>query len=133
MLKLAKYLVPILHPLTTNKYTVKDLLNFGTEIVDSSNFMGSLGIDSLFINIPLEKTIEIWTNNIFKTTKSEFKELLSLANWYIDDILVLFKSSEHLKRFQSYLNSRHVNMPFTIETEEKTEQQNIILRCQCHS
>ena len=37
---------------------------------------------------------------------------------YFDDIFVLFKSSDHLKRFQSYLNSCHVNMSFTIETEE---------------
>ena len=45
--KLAKYLVPILEPLTNNKYTVKDSFNFATEIVeqDSSNFMGSLDID----------------------------------------------------------------------------------------
>ena len=45
--KLAKYLMPILDPLTTNKYTVKDSINFATEFVeqDSSNFMGSLDID----------------------------------------------------------------------------------------
>ena len=44
---LAKYLVPILEPLTNNKYTVKDPFNFATEIAeqDSSNFMGSLDID----------------------------------------------------------------------------------------
>ena len=66
--KLAKYLVPILEPLTTNKYTVKDSFKFSTEIVeqDSKNFMGSLDIDSLFTNIPLEETIEICTNNLFK-------------------------------------------------------------------
>ena len=32
--KLAKLLVPILESLTTNKYTVKDLFNFATEIVE---------------------------------------------------------------------------------------------------
>ena len=86
--KLAKYLVPILEPLTTNKYTVKDSFKFATEIVeqDSNNFMGSLDIDSLFTNIPLEETIEICTNNLFRneyivhgSKKSEFKDLLSLA------------------------------------------------------
>ena len=80
--KLAKYLVPILEPLTNNKYAVKDLFNFATEIVeqDSSNFIGSLDIDSLFTNIPL------CTNNLFKNSnivhglkKSEFKDLQSLA------------------------------------------------------
>ena len=48
--------------------------------------MGSLDIDSFFTNIPLEETIEICTNNLFRNNdivhglkKSEFKELLSLA------------------------------------------------------
>ena len=80
--------MPILEPLTNNKYTVKDSFNFAAEIVeqDSSNFMGSLDIDSLFTNIPLEETIEICTNNLFKNSdivhglkKSEFKDLLSLT------------------------------------------------------
>ena len=61
--------MPILEPLTTNKHTVKDSFKFATEIVeqDLNNFMGSLDIDSLFTNIPLEETIEICTNNLFKT------------------------------------------------------------------
>ena len=48
--------------------------------------MGSLDVDSLFTNIPLEETIEICTNELFKESetveslsKSEFKEFLSLA------------------------------------------------------
>ena len=30
----------------------------------------------------------------------------------------IFNSGEHLKRFQIYLNSRHVNISFTIENEK---------------
>ena len=80
--------MPILELLTNNKYTVKDSFNFATEIVeqDSSNFMGSLDIDSLFTNFPFEETIEICTNNFFKAIgivhglkKSEFKDHLCLA------------------------------------------------------
>ena len=46
--------------------------------------MGSLDVDSLFTNIPLEETIEICTHELFKKiveglSKTEFKELLSLA------------------------------------------------------
>ena len=48
--------------------------------------MGSLDIDSHFINIPLQETIEICTNSLFKNSdivhglkESEFKDLLSLA------------------------------------------------------
>ena len=41
---------------------------------------------------------------------------------YVDDIFVLFnKSSDHLKRFQSYLNSCYVNMSFTIKTEQNNK------------
>ena len=67
---LANYLVPILEPLTNNKNTVIDSFNFATEIVeqDSSNLMGSLDIDSLFTNIPLEETIESCNNNLFKNS-----------------------------------------------------------------
>ena len=86
--KLAKYLVQILEPLIKSKYTVKDLFNFAIETVeqDSSNFMGSLDIDSLFTNIPLEETIGICTKNLFNNggivhdlEKSEFEDLLSVA------------------------------------------------------
>ena len=41
--------------------------------------------------------------------------------WYIDDVFVLFKSSDHLKRFQIYLNSCHFNMSITIETEQNSK------------
>ena len=37
---------------------------------------------------------------------------------YIDDVFVLFKSAEHVKYFLSYLNSRHLNIYFTIENEK---------------
>ena len=79
--------MPILKPLTTNKFPVKDSFNFAMEIdeQDSSNFMGSLDIDLLFTGIPLEEAIEICTYNLFKKNgivhglrKSESKDL-SLA------------------------------------------------------
>ena len=86
--KLAKFLVPILKPLKTNEFTVKDSFHFAAEIVDQQHdlFMGSLDVDSLFTNIPLEETIEICTNELFKESQTveglsatEFKKLLSLA------------------------------------------------------
>ena len=66
----------------------KDLFKFATEMVeqDSSNFMGILDVNSLFTNVPLEETIEICTNNLFKhkyivhdLTKIEFQDLLFVA------------------------------------------------------
>ena len=85
--KLAKVLVPILKPLTTNEFTVNDLFYFADEIVDQQNdlFMG-LDVDSLFTNISLEETIEICITELFKESetveglsKTEFKRILSLA------------------------------------------------------
>ena len=79
--KPAKYLLPVLEPLTKNKYTSKDSFNFATEIAeqDSSKFMGSVDINSLYTNIPFQELIEIRTNNLFKNSnivdgfkKSEF-------------------------------------------------------------
>ena len=57
--QLAKFLVPILKPWTTNEFTVKDSFHFAEEIVDQQHdlFMGSLNVDSLFTNIPLDKEV----------------------------------------------------------------------------
>ena len=75
--KLAKSLVSVLEPLANNKYTVKDSFNFAAKIVeqDSSNFLGSLDIGSLFTNISLEETIEFFMIE----KKNQFKDLLSIA------------------------------------------------------
>ena len=66
--KLAKFLVPILKSLTSNEYTVNGSFAFAEEIVeqDSEFFMGSLDVDSLFTNIPLEETIDICTKTLFE-------------------------------------------------------------------
>ena len=61
---------------------------FAEEIVhqDSKLFMGSVDVGSLVTNIPLEKTINIYTDLLYDNedvmegiNKSEFKHLLSLA------------------------------------------------------
>ena len=75
--KLAKFLVPILKPLTTNEFTVKDSFHFAQEIVDQQHdlFMGSLDVYSLFSNIPSEEANEICTNKLFK----EFENVEGLS------------------------------------------------------
>ena len=40
---------------------------------------------------------------------------------YVDDTFVLFKLSDHLKQFQKYLNYCHVNMKFTVESEQNNK------------
>ena len=85
--KLAKFRVPNLKFLTSNKYRVKGSFNFYEESAeqDSEFFMASLDVDSVFTNMPLEKTIDICTNTLFENTETveglseiKFKELLFL-------------------------------------------------------
>ena len=38
---------------------------------------------------------------------------------YVDDIFVLFTSPQHLEAFRNFLNGRHENMSFTIESEKQ--------------
>ena len=81
---LDKFLVPILNPLTKNEKTVKDSFQFAKEVCeqDPTLSMGSLDVDSLFTNIPLDETIDICVNQLFENTdtvegftKSEHKQL----------------------------------------------------------
>ena len=70
--KIAKFLVPILSCLTINDFTVKDSFSVAKEIVeqDSNFYMGSLDVDWLFTNIPLEETIDISTELIYDQNDS---------------------------------------------------------------
>ena len=59
--KLAKFLVPVLEPLTTNEYIIKDSFTFAEELQSfhSKLLMASFDIESLFTNIPLQETIDL--------------------------------------------------------------------------
>ena len=87
--KLAKYLVPLLEPLTKNDYHLLNSLHFKEAILpqDSDLIMASLDVVSLFTNVPVEETIEIIINKIFTEpnatfhnfSKADFRKLLELA------------------------------------------------------
>ena len=77
-----------MNSITSNDIIVKDTFCFAKEIdeQDSSLVMDTLDVDSLFTNIPLDKTIDICTNTIYseqdviqRISKEEFRNLLSLA------------------------------------------------------
>ena len=40
---------------------------------------------------------------------------------YVDDIFVLFNLNDHLKHFQEFLNSGHINMSFFMDTERQNK------------
>ena len=86
--KLSKYMNKLLKPFTTNQYTTKDSFAFATDInlQDSSLYMSSLDVDSLFTNISLKEVIKICSSLLFRDQpivdglmKEDFEELLTLA------------------------------------------------------
>ena len=94
--KLAKFLVPILEPLTTNEYTIKDSFTFVEEFqsFDSKFVMVSFDIEPLFTNIPLQETIDLCVENLFQDrthvdnlSKDSFRELLTRT---MSESLILF-------------------------------------------
>ena len=85
--KWAKVFVPLLKPFTSNSYTVKDSFELAKDIAQQSFkfFMASLVI-SLYTNVPLDETIEICVNELFKSSqtvsglnKQQVLEMLSLT------------------------------------------------------
>ena len=63
----AKFLVPILKPLTVNEYSIKDSFSFAHELlaINKGNYMTSFDVVSLFTNIPLMETINICLDRLF--------------------------------------------------------------------
>ena len=59
---------PILEPRTHNDFTIKDFFNFAKETTtyDSSLYMTSLDVESLFTNVPLNKTINNCVRDLHK-------------------------------------------------------------------
>ena len=65
--KLAKFFVPLLAPLTSNEYTIKDSFPFAEELLsfDSNLVMASFELEALFTNIPLKETIDLCVDILF--------------------------------------------------------------------
>ena len=86
--KLVKFLLKFLTPSTANEFTVIDSFHFAEEISqqNSNLHMASLDIDSLFTNIRLEETIDIFVDNLHSDNenpsnipKHNFRNLLNIA------------------------------------------------------
>ena len=87
---LAKFLVPILSPLTVNEFTVHDSFSFADEVAnfDANCIMASSDVPSLFTSIPLDETIENCIDDLFSNNdtvhnfiKEDLKELLKFASY----------------------------------------------------
>ena len=68
--KLAKFIIPLLTPLTSSDYTIKDSFSFAEEVpsFDCAYCMSSFDTEPLFTNIPLEETINICVDKLFQAT-----------------------------------------------------------------
>ena len=64
---------------TMNEYTLKYSFEFAKEITNQNSncFMASLDVDSLFTNVPLDETIKICIDELFKsdTTVSRLNKM----------------------------------------------------------
>ena len=85
---IAKHLVPILQPITTNTFTIKNSFEFSKEVIeqDFGLFMASLDEGSFFTNIPLEETVNISWDSLFANetkmnnfNRDDFEKLLRIA------------------------------------------------------
>ena len=88
--KIAKFIVPLLEPYTHNSFSLPNsyaLIDKLKEIqLNTTSFLCSFDVQSLFTNIPLDETIDIICNTVFQNTdrfhnfpKTEFRALLNLA------------------------------------------------------
>ena len=102
---LAKFLVPLLAPITLSEFCVKDSFSFAKELADLSFTdctMASFDVKSLFTNIPLTETIEISVNNLYTNdndiisglNKNQMKSLVSLA---ANDCMFLFNDKFYVQ------------------------------------
>jgi hypothetical protein len=96
--KLAKYLVPLLSPLTLSDNNISDVFQFTKSIQErvdcSPTLMVSLDVENLFTNVPVLETVDIILNKLFPSdqlyqdfTRSDFRSLLLHA---VDDSYFVF-------------------------------------------
>ena len=66
------FFVHLLRHLTSNEFILKNSFEFAKIIweQDAGLFMASSDVDSLFTNVPLEETINICVNELFKSNNN---------------------------------------------------------------
>ena len=73
-------------PFTTNQYTAKDSFAFTEDIRKQASAKFMVSLDSLFTNIPLNETIDICVELLYKDSdkvdglsRDDFREILTIA------------------------------------------------------
>ena len=106
-----------------NKYVFESLLSLATQ---EQYFMFNDVLYKQKDRVAMGSLLGITMANVFlsfyemkwlEQCPNEFKPVFYRR--YVDDILVLFESAEHLSKFHVYLNTCHPNMSFSFEQEIK--------------
>ena len=86
--KLVKFPLPLLEPLTYNQYAIKDLFFFCEELKQFNRnlIMPSFDVKSLSTNIPLQETIDLCVQKLYKDknymdglSKDSFREMSTVT------------------------------------------------------
>ena len=74
----------MLKPFTPNNYGVKESFDFTKDITQkrSKLFTACLDVDSLFTNVPLDETIELCVNELFKSDQKYYSQIDGVAMCY---------------------------------------------------
>ena len=104
-----------------NKSEFENLLSLATQ---DSHFMFNDILYKQKDNVAMGSPLGITMANVFlsfcemkwlEQCPNEFKPVFYRR--YVDNIVVLFESAEHLSKFHAYLNTCHPNMSFSFEQE----------------
>ena len=115
--KLAKALVPILSPLTSNDVLVENTFLFADEVSSfcPDHFMANLDVKSFFINLSLNEVIDICiedlfcdTNTIHNLDRNDTRELLTLP---VYELLFIIRSNSRECIFMSFSKTVALRMP----------------------
>ena len=74
----------MLKPFTPNNYGVKESFDFTKDITQkrSKLFTACLDVDSFFTNVPLDETIELCVNELFKSDQKYYSQIDGVAMCY---------------------------------------------------
>ena len=83
---LASYLVRVLQPISTNKFTAKDSFSFAEwakTYNHNGEYMCSFDISSLFTNVPLDETIQICLDKLYALANPPKLRVVTALFWKI--------------------------------------------------
>ena len=107
-----RFFVPLLKHFTMNEYTFNDSFEFANDITNQNSncFMASLDVESLFTNVPLDETIKICIDQLFKSEMTgsglNKKEMFKMLSLTLKESIILFDN-----KYYSQINGVAMGSP----------------------